>query len=51
MDEVESALTEEETHHPNIQIMARILWELSIAQQNIAAAIKLLGDDITNTPS
>jgi hypothetical protein len=44
MDEIESALTEEEAKHPNIKVMAEMLKRLSAAQAEIAEVIRLFGE-------
>lgn len=42
VDEIESAITEEERGHPNIQLMAKMLQELTQAQEKIYATIHKL---------
>jgi len=44
MDEIESALTEEEAKHPNIKVMAEMLKRLSSAQADLAEVIRLFGE-------
>jgi uncharacterized protein YukE len=42
LDEIESAITEEEPKHPNIKILADAMRQLSAAQHHINETIKLL---------
>lgn len=51
VDEIESAITEEDPGHPNIQLMAKMLQELTQAQERIYATIhKLPPLDQSRTP-
>lgn len=42
-DEVESAITEEDPGHPNIDVLSQIYILLSTAQAHLEAATKLMG--------
>jgi hypothetical protein len=46
-DEVESAITEEDTGHRNIPLLAAIHQHLSSAQAHLAEAVKMLGSSLT----
>lgn len=50
-DEVESAITEEEPHHPNIDILAMALKHLADAETSLKAAIELFEPPKQNEPN